>query len=1520
MTKSKNLIFLILVLSPGFLSAQTVPASFTYQGQITKSGGVPLEANPVMFNVRVYSPVNDCLLYEEQHSINMTGSEGMFSLSVGAGIRTGSDFEDSSSLISVMQNGVNFTGITNCSSGTSYNALVGHTRKVRISYNDGSGLVTLAQDFHLQSVPYAWYANSLQGLTANNFVQIDPANNVTQANLQNLLGGSNYNTLYNLASGTAVTPLNMNNQQIKNIANPTLPQDAATKNYADTKVAGSNIDVSGIGSGVGDGKVLSWNATQNRWEAVTPSAITDSTKLPLSGGTMAGNINMNGNQILNVGHVTLQSLSTITLGRYDNAQQATLVGSLNASHRGAIWFNTTSAKVIYWDGTSAVEFGTGTGTGDIESVTAGAGLSGGATSGAASLQVAVDGVSVEINGSSQVALKDDGVTSSKIADDAVTSSHIFDGTVATADLADSSVTNNKIANMSVAKITNGPVEYFGYMPGAVECANGEVLKWDAVADRWICGADVNSGGDITAVNTTAPLVGGVASGVANLTLSYDANTLAVNGSNELQVKAAGITANEIATNAVTTVKILDNSVTDAKINSVSVGKISSASGQYFTYQPNGVSCANGQVLKWNNGASRWDCANDTDTDTNTDAVASVYGRMGAVVAQAGDYSANQITNVPAGSISAVNAQAAIDELETEKVAKSGDTMTGSLTLNTQSEVRFADADSSNYVALRSPSVVGSNLILTLPAADGSNGQVLATNGLGQLVWVSSSGGDITGVTAGSGLSGGGSSGDVTVSVATGGITSTHINDGTVATADLADSSVTSAKIQDGAITNSDINASAAIAWSKIDKTGATAGDIGGVPATRNIATNSGSGLTGGGDLSADRSLAINTDNSTLEVATNTLQIKDAGVGSAKLADSSVTSAKINDGTIATADIGDSQVTSAKISSLNITKLTAGPTDYFSYMPAGTECTNGYTLIWNSTDDRWICGALPSSLLALADSDNDTRIRVEAAADEDKIRFDTAGTERMIIDETGRVGIGTSNPTASLTVKQEVRLIGATSGHVGLAAATNAGSTTYTLPSADGSTGQVLSTNGSGTLGWVANSAGSVTSVTAGSGLSGGTITSTGTIAIAAGGVGNSELANNAVTNAKVNDVAWSKVTGAPTTLSGFNITDGVRNKGNTPAVSAGTTVPSSPADGDIWVDTSNAKIQRYNGSTWVTVGTTSASDLGSGTVPFGRLPVGTAANTVAAGNDSRIIAAANALQRDGSVTATGALNMGTNKISNLGVPTTGTDATTKDYVDASGGGGSGWSVTCSMYSSIMTCIRINGQTGATECAYNTNYGYSSSWTPCANPPFTGGAGGDELPRGYFVSTYFTYNGNLGGLAGANATCLNELTSYPWKGKADADSRGLLNSTKVKAFLCDSSTCNNAVSFTRYTFASVGSTTIGGSTFTTDINGSAPLDSSSWSGSGYFSNSFTYWSGRDMASTSTTAWGTTAFSSTCSNWSSNLGTVYSSTGNTSSTNQNRWISHKYDNGYGSFYYSGSGNACNTSYKLICIVHP
>lgn len=74
----------------------------------------------------------------------------------------------------------------------------------------------------------------------------------------------------------------------------------------------------------------------------------------------------------------------------------------------------------------------------------------------------------------------------------------------------------------------------------------------------------------------------------------------------------------------------------------------------------------------------------------------------------------------------------------DALPKAGGTMTGNITLNAQSDLRFADADSSNWVAFQAPATIASNVTWTLPAADGSSGQVLGTNGSNVLSWISPS--------------------------------------------------------------------------------------------------------------------------------------------------------------------------------------------------------------------------------------------------------------------------------------------------------------------------------------------------------------------------------------------------------------------------------------------------------------------------------------------------------------------------------------------------------------------------------------------------------------------------------------------------------------------------------------------------------------------------------------------------------------------------------------------------------------
>lgn len=98
-------------------------------------------------------------------------------------------------------------------------------------------------------------------------------------------------------------------------------------------------------------------------------------------------------------------------------------------------------------------------------------------------------------------------------------------------------------------------------------------------------------------------------------------------------------------------------------------------------------------------------------------------------------------------------------------------------------------------------------------------------------------------------------------------------------------------------------------------------------------------------------------------------------------------------------------------------------------------------------------------------------------------------------------------------------------------------------------------------------------------------------------------------------------------------------------------------------------------------------------------------------------------------------------------------------------------------------------------------------------PASDGGDGDAPPLipglGYFVEVPSPEGQAIGGIAGANARCLQDLTGLEWLGKSDAASRGALDAAYVHAWLCTSASCFDLEPSQPYAYASAVHSTEGG---------------------------------------------------------------------------------------------------------------
>ena len=240
------------------------------------------------------------------------------------------------------------------------------------------------------------------------------------------------------------------------------------------------------------------------------------------------------------------------------------------------------------------------------------------------------------------------------------------------------------------------------------------------------------------------------------------------------------------------------------------------------------------------------------------------------------------------------------------------------------EIRFRDADNSNYVALKAANTIGSNVSFVLPSSDGSNGHVLKTDGSGNLSFGTAvpSGVDVTannstdetifpvfvdgqtgeqGLETDSGFTYNPSSGTLTATIFVGALT----GNSSTATA-LANARTIGGVSFDG---TANINLPGVNASGNQDTSGNAA------TATALATARTIHGVSFDGSANIDLSEVIQ-DTVGAMVSSNTesgisVSYED-GDGTLDFSVSGITSSMITDGTIATADVADDAITRDKL--------------------------------------------------------------------------------------------------------------------------------------------------------------------------------------------------------------------------------------------------------------------------------------------------------------------------------------------------------------------------------------------------------------------------------------------------------------------------------------------------------------------------------------------------------------------------------------------------------------------------------
>ena len=442
------------------------------------------------------------------------------------------------------------------------------------------------------------------------------------------------------------------------------------------------------------------------------------------------------------------------------------------------------------------------------------------------------------------------------------------------------------------------------------------------------------------------------------------------------------------------------------------------------------------------------------------------------------------------------------------------------------------------------------------------------------------------------------------------INSEHYVDGSIDTQHIADSQITSAKIADGTIVNADVNASAAIAGTKINP------DFG----SQNLVT-TGTAVTGSlgviGDLDVDGNIGFVGNNRTVDgrdvsvdgakldtIETNAKDDQTAAEIKTLLNSNQLEAAQIASNAVTTAKIGNSQVTTDKIANSNVTTAKIADSNITTAKILDSNITTAKIADDAVTADKIADSVIVTNSEQASASVNDTSFFTTSASDGRYFRQDS--TETIASGDTWSA----SDSKIATTGAIDLRVIDLVDDVGGFTPIANETSFPTANPDVNNGTGTIVSVKTASTN--LTPSSGTVT-IANGAGT-GNTVTLTGVTSTIPSGYG--FLVETTTTLhtytfhrlvPKATEVSTIAANAVNIAAAGANVTD-IHNFADLYQIS--TSAPTQRADGsnlttgDLWYDSSSNKVLMiYDGSSGdgFSAATPNASDLANIAIVAGQI-------------------------------------------------------------------------------------------------------------------------------------------------------------------------------------------------------------------------------------------------------------------------------------------------------------------------------